>query len=278
LEPYNSSDPAVSARHVELAATAGIDVLVSAWYGPVSNNPTEKNFSILLRQAQPRGVRAALMLETDSDVFFPTLDAQQKAIAYALAAHVNDQAYFRYNGRPVLFFWRPRAIWLGASRGMADSAATVAAWKQLRDEVDPNHSSIWITEGDYFPYLSVFDGIMPYSIAWSSDPGRQLASYAKSVPAYSSQTGNRKLWVATAMPGYDDTGLIDRADRFKGDRQEGAYYRRTFAAAAASNPDWINITSFNEWVEGHQIEPSVSYKNLYLDLTREMVAAWKSSG
>ena len=37
----------------------------------------------------------------------------------------------------------------------------------------------------------------------------------------------------------------------------------------------LKLNSFNEWVEGHQIEPSVTYGNLYLDLTRELTGAWK---
>ena len=43
---------------------------------------------------------------------------------------------------------------------------------------------------------------------------------------------------------------------------------RTGRRAIDSNPEWITITSWNEWFEGTQIEPSVSYGNSYLDLTR----------
>ncbi len=37
------------------------------------------------------------------------------------------------------------------------------------------------------------------------------------------------------------------------------------------------VTRSNEWVEGSMIEPSASYGNLYLDLTREFVAQYKNS-
>src|SRR2546426_526481 len=44
---------------------------------------------------------------------------------------------------------------------------------------------------------------------------------------------------------------------------------RSWMAAIASNPDWITITTFNEWFEGAMIEPSIHYGNLYLDLTAQ---------
>lgn len=272
---YDGSDPSAIARHVGWAREAGIDVLVSAWFGPAGDNPTEANFRKLLQSSARAGTRAALMLETDSDAFFPSIESQRAAISHALTVHARHPAYFRHQGKPVLFFWRPRAIWLGERRGGRDSAATVEAWRQLRDTLDPQRASVWIAEGEYVGYLDVFDGLFPYSIAWARDPAGRLARYGQAVRDYSASTGEYKLWIATAMPGYDDTGLLERPDRFAVDRRGGEYYRETFEGAMASDPDWINISSFNEWVEGHQIEPSVTYGHLYLDLTRELVLSWK---
>nr|AIA15408.1 Unknown Function [uncultured bacterium] len=52
-------------------------------------------------------------------------------------------------------------------------------------------------------------------------------------------------------------------------------YETNWQAALDSNPEWITITSWNEWYEGTQIEPSATYNNLYLDLTRKWTAKFK---
>ena len=46
---------------------------------------------------------------------------------------------------------------------------------------------------------------------------------------------------------------------------------RIFMKEMASNPDWLIVSSFNEWIEGSYIEPSVFYSDKYLQMTREFV-------
>ncbi|MCL4394129.1 MAG: SH3 domain-containing protein, partial [Chloroflexi bacterium] len=77
------------------------------------------------------------------------------------------------------------------------------------------------------------------------------------------------------MPGNDDT-RTHRADSYVRDRRGGDFYRETWNAAFSTYPDWIIITSWNEWVEGTMIEPSVSYGNLYLDITRQFAGQFKA--
>ena len=45
---------------------------------------------------------------------------------------------------------------------------------------------------------------------------------------------------------------------------------------AAGRGGAIVLTSWNEWHEGSQIEPSVAYGNQYLDITRDEINAYRS--
>ncbi|MFN8524573.1 MAG: endo-1,3-alpha-glucanase family glycosylhydrolase [Chloroflexota bacterium] len=273
--PYDSYERATIEQHVEWARKAGIDALVSAWFGPGQGNPTESNFATLLEVSQRRGFRAALLLETDNGDFFPDRASLVTALRHFLARHASHPAYLKVDGRPVLFVWRPASVFGDVgTRINRPGPAAIAAWASILDEVDPTRRAIWIAEGEQTGMLEVFDGLFPYSIAWSPNPGAQLQSYAQRVRSFGSSP--MKTWIATAMPGYDDTRAPGRARGFAVDRADGEYYRATFTGAIASRPDWIMITSFNEWVEGHQIEPSRTYGDRYLDLTRELTSQFKS--
>jgi Glycosyl hydrolase family 99 len=276
LVPYASWHRETIERHTGWAGDAGIDVLVSAWFGPRDNNPTENNLKTLLDVAQPTGLKAAILLETDSGQFFPDRAALVHGIRHALSTHASHPAYLKVDGRPVIFVWRPSAAFApNGARVNQRGAATVAAWRALLDEVDPNRQAIWIGEGEDVAILEVFDGIFLYSIAWAGDPAGQLSSFAGRVRAFNGANGTSKRWIATAMPGYDDTNIPGRGRTYVVDRAGGAYYERTFQGAIATRPDWIMIASFNEWMEGHQIEPSASYGSLFLELTRSLGDAFR---
>ncbi len=260
---YNSADPATIERQVAQARGAGIDALVQSWYGPqVENNQTETNFRILLDKTQAQGMQAGINFETTSP-FLADSGAVSNALSTLITTHARHPAYLRFQGKPVIFFWRQQRF-------------SVEEWAAIRNQIDPDHNTIWIAEGVDISYQSVFDGHHLYSIAWAASPAGQLAKWGDRVRAYESENGVERLWVATAMPGYNDTNL-PRADAFAVARRNGDYYRETWQGAVASQPDMIIITSFNEWPEGTHIEPSQSYGNLYLDVTRELATNLKGS-
>jgi len=260
---YLSSNPAVMARQIDQAKGAGIDGFISAWYGPRAEvNQTETNLRVLLDLAAQRGFTVAAGVETGGPFFHNTED-MRAALAALLATHATRPAYMKWNGRPVIFFTQNTLPGVG-------QAALAGAWQAIRNQVDPGRRSLWIVEGFEMSLQGVFDGGFLYSVAWAADPGaaqRQWAGRVRDAGGY---------WAGTVMPGWDDTRLVERGGRYRRDRQNGEWYKRTWAGAASANPDWIIITSWNEFVENTYIEPSANFGTQYLDLTRSEASAWKS--
>ncbi|MEW5717443.1 MAG: SH3 domain-containing protein, partial [Chloroflexota bacterium] len=163
------------------------------------------------------------------------------------------------NSKPVIFFWRQQLY-------------TVDEWKAIRDQVDPERRTLWIEEGTNETYLRAFDGQHLYMIAWAKNAFAELNKWPRRIRNF----GADKIWVATVNPGADNRKVPTQPEKVVRDRENGNYYRETWRAAFATYPDWIVICSWNEWAEGTMIEPSVTYGNLYLDITREFAPQFKS--
>jgi hypothetical protein len=266
---YHSRDRETVVRHIAQAQEVGIDAFVVGWYGPqVENNQTETNLALLLEVADGTDFRVSVEFGPDS----PFIHSQQDvvdALRHVLQVHAQHPSFLRVEGRPVIFFWRLDSI------ALALEQTPLEAWQAIRDQVDPDHQSIWIAEGVEVEYQQVFDGHHLYSIAWSKDVHATLSDWGYRIRRYNARHGTDKLWVATVMPGYNDL-KTGRPDAFVREREGGQFYRDTWQAAMDSGADWVVITSWNEWVEGSQIELSVSYGNLYLDLTRELAAQFRA--
>lgn len=271
--PYASKDRNTIGRHVEQAQRAGIDAFAVAWYGPRGpNNQTEANFRAMLDVAGQRGFQATVDFETRSPFFHNQADVVT-ALRHLIDNHAAHPAFLRYRGKPLIFFWAVGEVFTGQGQSPID------AWAHIRQQVDPGHNTVWIADGADIQFLRVFDGHHLYNITWKPpvNVNTTLSKWADNVRSYNASHAANKLWVATVMPGYNDLCIEGRPGRFSHGRRNGAYYRETWQAAINSAPDLVVITSFNEWLEGTQIEPSVTYGDLYLQLTSELSAAFKSS-
>ncbi len=255
-EPYNSDSSGVMQRHIQQAKQAGIDGFIVAWYG--NGDRTDSNLARLLDLGQSAGFNATISFETPQFWGVDDVIAQLKAFYENRANH---PAMVRYQGRPVIFFWRAASF---------DNAT----WDFIRASVDPEHRAVWLADGDNFGILSgsAWDGISPYAIAWSGDPAGQLPRWANVARSVAPD----KLWNPVVSPGCNDSAA--RAATCVQDRADGSYYQATWDGALASSPSWaVVVSTFNEWMESTQIEPSVQWGDTYLNLTRQNADLFKAS-
>jgi hypothetical protein len=129
--------------------------------------------------------------------------------------------------------------------------------------------------------LQVFDGIHLFSAAdWGLQDGSigsVDAGFRSRIDGYNRAHGTAKIWAAGVEPGYNDTRVPGRAHPHVVPRRNGATYRESWRAAVASRPQWVTISTWNEWFEGAMIEPSRTYRKLYLTLTEQLAGQWRRS-
>jgi len=262
VEPYNSADRATIERHVRQAMSAGIDGFISSWWGPGSD--TDANLRTLLDVAQDEGFLVTVYFETLTGEGHLSASEITRWLTYALRNYGDHPAFARVDGKPVIVLW-------------ASGAVPLETWQQCLDSVRQSGlDAFTLGMGYSLSNLAVFDGLHEYGVFTIPDLEATVAATGAGVDNYSllEEQPAPRLWAATVQPGYDDR-LIPGRDGLLQERDDGAFYRRTWEAALASGPDWIFISTWNEWWEHTHIEPSQAFGDLYLDITREYAAAWK---
>lgn len=96
---------------------------------------------------------------------------------------------------------------------------------------------------------------------------------------------NNLIFIPSVGPGYIDTSIRPWNFQNTRNRINGKYYETSLSAALQARPDFISITSFNEWHEGTQIEMAIpktsqtvyldylpNKPGIYLEITRKWIA------
>lgn len=308
---YQSDDPAVIAGHIEQSLRAGIKFWAVSWWGPGS--PTDRVFrKNILPHPDSSKLKYAVLYESTGR--FGTFDSPDYSkwrsdLKYMKKHFFNHPSYLRIQGRPVLFVYLSREYF--RNRGGE-------ALKQLREEFPEVYlvgDDVYFGDGmsEYLPeWAEQFDAVTSYDIYGQSvgmHGGTQKAvDYLSKNYAAAKQTANSvgTAFIPAIAPGYNDTAVRDghpgRARYFtdREDSKEGDIFRAMIRQAALpyldpASDNIMMITSFNEWYEDSQIEPTAGtaepsrtdfsdsgtyytggqwyhdYGYLYLDILREEV-------
>lgn len=253
---YSGGDDETLKRHIQQADGAGIDALICTWYGPEEERLNKRCRRIMeLAEGMGSDLQFALIPDQSAWASLKSVDGLASALAVMRRDFYTKANYLTFQGKPVVFWFNPPSL------GGLDT------WKQLRAQADPNREQYWFGGTDNFSFLDVYDALYYFDISWELRPGAAMASYAGRLDKYNKANGQSRPFVATVMPGYDDTRYRGGHSR---DRQGGDYYRGTWQTAIDRNAQAVVLTSFNEFFEGSHIEPSEQYGDLYLRLTKEL--------
>jgi hypothetical protein len=259
---YASDNPDSISNQIDQAKSAGIDGFISSWSGPGSL--TDNNLKTILDIAKEKGFLIAIHFETQSDKGPREKDEIFQWLKYIIISYGNHPAYAKVNGKPLIIIYDSSSILL-------------ETWKSIFEKLKKEgYEATFIGMGYGIENLDVFDGVYEYNIF---DLQNLLELYKKAsqdTKYYQmiKDLNAPKIFAATVMPGYDERSIPGRKGGFQ-DRENGAFYKKTFETAIASDPDYIFITSWNEWWEDTQIEPSELYGDEYLNITKEYVKLFK---
>jgi glycoprotein endo-alpha-1,2-mannosidase len=265
LGAYDSHDPAVIDQHCQWAKAAHIDTLIVSWWG--HGDYTDRAMPLILDACKRHELHACIYYERVPNP--QTAQTAAQDVIRVLEKYGSHDGHLKVDGKPVVFIYVRALQELGLT-------GWLEANRIIKDGYKPGAAVI----GDQFSYGSarVFDGMHTYNTAGSL-AGMSLDSLEKWA------SGTYQSWVQladqaggistiTVIPGYDDTKI--RTPGLAVDRFDGQSYRIQWQQAIDADPHWVLITSFNEWHEGSEIEPSAEYGQEYLDLTAEFAGQFKS--
>jgi Glycosyl hydrolase family 99 len=264
LIPYVSNDTQAIARQIDEAKSAGIDGFVSSWWGP--GDITDRILPALLNLAEQKNFHIAIYLETLSNQGPRSPDELLRWLTYFIPKYRDNPAYIKVDGKPLIVVW-------------SSGAEPLTAWQNIFSKLHQQGlDAVYLAMGYDTTSLDAFYGLHEYGIFNTPDLAQLYEQTARSVHFYPLLAGSDepKIWAAAVQPGYDDRLIPDRKGQVQS-RQNGDFYRMTFQAAIASDPDWIFIATWNEYPENTYIEPSQNFGDRYLNITREYAQKWKDN-
>ena len=300
LGPYSSKAPATLDAHFRMLAAAHVDAAVLSWTGRPDSDfvsdtqgvVTDRVVAAAARAARAHGVGAAIHLEPYHGRHPSTVreDLEYLVTNYGDLLHTMPKRPCGEDDHklPVVYVYDAyhnshddwaKLLCPGGEFSVRGTPFDVVAIATLLEEGETT-----LVEG------GCFDGFYTY---FATD-GFTFGSSSRNWPKLSVWAREKNLHFSPSVgPGYNDTRIRPWNNAATRARRDGGYYEQMFRKAAASGADLVSITSFNEWGEGTQIEPSalphdaqddaqvathLAYKqgpDQYLEITRKFAARFK---
>jgi hypothetical protein len=213
---YSSSNQRVVAAQMREIAAAGVDEVVTSWWG--WGSAEDLRLPLVIRSAHAAGLSVAIHLEPYPARTIETVQA--------------DIEHLRALGITRFFVYQPFDI-------------AEHDWASLRDRIEGLELYAQTSLAGRAA-AARFDGVYTYDILlWGADSFPRLCKQAH-------RAGLACL--PSVGPGYDASRAT--GDLRVKSRRDGRTYDAMWKSAIKSGADGVTITSYNEWHEGTQIEPA----------------------
>lgn len=268
LGAYSSRDPSIIEAHMQQLRTAAIGVIAVSWYPPNmkddNGEATDDIVPLLLEVAQKYHIKVAFHIEPYKGRDEVNMFSNVK---YIIEKYGEHPAFFKYRtntGKLLPLFYVYDSYLMNSEQWAKLLKHTES--NSIRDTpydaifvallVEEKHKRDILTAG--------FDGIYTYFATNGFSYGSTQRKW-DSIKAFCED--NNLIFIPSVGPGYIDTSIRPWNFQNTRNRINGKYYETSLSAALQARPDFISITSFNEWHEGTQIEMAIpkASQTVYLD-------------
>lgn len=268
---FDSANPSVIETHLEQAEWAGIDAFIVSFWG--INSYEFENFKTMLRVANQKASKLLFTLYVETsryrDLENSVAVERLKTELETIYDHFTDESLipekeliWTKDGKPVLFVY-------------VQSFINEEVWSSTVKYLDDNGKSFFLVAdrpGSSPTLNRNFQGAHQYDVYAPTYRDRYKETFLK---IKNNAEQFNQLFCAGVGPGYDDTYVRPEANHPPLERFNGDTYRKSWENALSLDPEWITITTWNEWHEGSEIEPSVENGDLALQQTKTYVQLFK---
>jgi glycoprotein endo-alpha-1,2-mannosidase len=268
--PYDSHDPAIIDWQIDHAKAHGISGFIVSWWGTAAwDSWHDQSLELLMEHAAKKNFKISIYWEQAPGEGEDQVGRAIGELSYVLKKYGKSPVFLKLDGKPVIFaynrvvmFQVPAWSWPTIIEGVRARAGDFAL----------------IGDGQKSGHAYLFDGIHSYGL-YGLPP-----EFEKNLTA--DKLGEFRAWVAhfyadgvkiarelnrisclVVVPG-SDARKVYKFD-YQTARLQGQTYQTLWEEAIKAKPDWIIITSWNEWPEGSEIEPSLEFGDKYLQITAE---------
>lgn len=268
--PYSSHDTAIIDWQIDQAKASGVTGFIISWWGTGDwDSWHEQSLTLLLEHAEKKDFKISIYWERAPGEGNGQIALAVDELSHVLKKHGNSKAFLKVDGKPVIFAYSRVTLF----------QVPAISWPAIIEGVRARAGDfVLMADGHHNSFTCLFDGIHSYDLnGLPDDLQKNLeASKLDELRAWAANYYQKGVKIARersrisclmVMPGSDARKAYKWNTQMN--RLDGQTYRTLWGEAIKANPDWVIITSWNEWPEGTEIEPSLELGDKYLQITAE---------